>query len=391
MFPPLGIRRTTVDSTAPFGAITAGVDDLYRLELGLSFPDGFQRDGTGPIDRHRLGAGRYRPRPRAPAHRHEQRPPERVSPDPRHRVAVIILTEDDRFDARAAALAVAARLDPLGRDALAPLECRSCPEWNRGHEPVRVFGNAYYVGTEGLGAMLITSDQRHVLIDGALPQSAPLIAANIAALGFRLGDVRLILSSHPHYDHAGGIAPLARASGAAVRASVRATEVLRTGRSGADDPQYGGLIPFEGTPVVSAFAAGDTLRVGPLAIAPVATPGHTPGGTSWSWRSCEGDRCLDLVYADSQSPISAPGFRYSANAGYPDAVKDFEAGLGRLERLPCDIIVTPHPGASGFWERVAARSAGNAEALVDREGCRKYAAQGREALARRLASEREQR
>ncbi|MGE3614901.1 MAG: subclass B3 metallo-beta-lactamase [Gemmatimonadales bacterium] len=392
IFTPLGIRRTAVDSARPFGAVTAGVDDLYRLELGLSFPDGFQRDGAGTIDPAAgwvpvstasgpgvmltaTNAGRRGAYLRIPA----------------AGVAVIILTEDDRFDARAAALAVAARLDPFARDALTPLDCRSCPEWNRGHEPVRVFGNAYYVGTEGLGAMLITSSQGHILIDGALPQSAPLIAASIAALGFRLGDVRLILNSHPHYDHAGGIAPLARASGAAVRASARAANVIRTGRSEADDPQFGGHLPFEGVPTVTAFAPGDTLRIGPLAIVPVATPGHTPGGTSWTWRSCEGDRCLDLVYADSQSPISDPDFRYSANSAFPDAVPAFEAGLARLERLRCDVIVTPHPGASGFWERVAARTAGNPEALVDPEGCRKYAAQGRAALARRLASERLQR
>jgi metallo-beta-lactamase class B len=130
------------------------------------------------------------------------------------------------------------------------------------------------------------------------------------------------------------------------------------------------------------IADGETVRVGAIALTAHFTPGHTPGGTSWSWRSCARGRCLDLVYADSQTPVSADGFRYTASAAWPTAVADFERGIATIERLRCDLLVTPHPDASGLWERVAARR------VVDPQACRRYAATARERLARRVADER---
>lgn len=265
--------------------------------------------------------------------------------------------------------------------------CPSCAEWNAPQQPLRLFGNSYWVGTHGVGSILITSPQGHVLIDGALPESAPAILAHIRALGFRVEDVKLILNSHAHFDHAGGIAELQRATGAQVAASPWSAAALEHGASGPADPQYGVLLSYAPVHDVRIVADGDTLRVGPLALAAHFTGGHTPGGTTWSWRSCEGTRCLDMVYADSQTPVSADGFHYSRSRTYPSAIADFEHGFATLEALPCDVLVTPHPDASGLWQRVAARDAGAADALVDRGACKAYAAAGRERLKRRLASE----
>ena len=261
-------------------------------------------------------------------------------------------------------------------------ECPSCAEWNAPQRPFRLQGNTWYVGTHGLAALLLTSDSGHVLIDGALPESAPQILANIRALGFRVEDVKLIVNSHVHYDHAGGIAALQRASGARVMASASSAAVLRRGRSGPDDPQYGLLLPYPAVDSVGVVADGETLRVGPIALTAHLTPGHTPGGTSWSWRSCDAaGACLDFVYADSQTPISADGFRYTASASYPAALADFARGEAVLETLSCDVLVTPHPSASGLWERVAAGS------LVDREACRRFAAAARARVAERIKTE----
>lgn len=266
-------------------------------------------------------------------------------------------------------------------------ECPSCAEWNVPQQPVRIFGNTYHVGTHGLSAILITSKQGHVLLDGALPESAPLIQANIKALGFRIEDVKLIVNSHAHFDHAGGISALQRASGAAVAASPASAPVLKRGESGPNDPQYGVLLSFPAVDKVRVISDGETLRVGPLALTAHFTPGHTPGGTSWSWRSCEGGRCLNLVYADSQTPVSADGFLYTRNQTYPSAIADFARGFAVLERLPCNVLLTPHPGASRLWERVAERTRGVKDALVDSGACRRYAATARQQLARRKASE----
>jgi metallo-beta-lactamase class B len=262
-----------------------------------------------------------------------------------------------------------------------PTSCGQCVAWNVPHAPFKLFGNAWYVGTDGLGAILLTSPNGHVLIDGALPESAPRIAENVKALGFRLADVKWILNTHAHFDHAGGIEALRRASGARVAASAWSARVLERGTSVPGDPQHGILQPYPPVPDVRVLADGDTVRVGPIALVMHLTPGHTPGGTTWTWRSCEGDRCLDLVYADSQTPVSADGFSFAHDTTYPNAVQDFARSAALIESLPCDILVTPHPGASALFERVRKGD------LVDRDACRRYAAGAREALAQRLAAE----
>jgi metallo-beta-lactamase class B len=266
-------------------------------------------------------------------------------------------------------------------------ECPSCVEWNAPQRPFRIFGNTYYVGTHGLSAILVTSPAGHVLIDGALPESAPMIRANIEALGFRTGDVKIILNSHAHFDHAGGIAELQRASGATVWASPHSAPVLAAGKSGADDPQFGVLHDYPAVHGVKTFAFGDTLRVGPLALVPRPTAGHTAGGTTWTWRSCEGARCLDLVYADSQTPVSADDFLFSRSTRYPAVLDDFSRGQALLESLSCDVLLTPHPGASRMWERIAADGTPT-DSLVDRGACARYARDARGMLAQRLERER---
>ncbi|MBN8728242.1 MAG: subclass B3 metallo-beta-lactamase [Xanthomonadales bacterium] len=272
-------------------------------------------------------------------------------------------------------------------EAAPPVSCSACAEWNQPQQPFRVFGNTYYVGTHGLGAILVTSPEGHVLIDGALPESAPLIRANIESLGFRMDDVRMILNSHAHFDHAGGIAELQRASGATVAASGPSAAVLEKGTSGADDPQHGVLLDYAPVKKVRVLGDGETVRAGSLALTAHLTPGHTHGGTTWSWQSCEGERCLDVVYADSLTAISAEGFSFT---GSP-VLADFERSYPVLERLPCDILLTPHPGASRLWERLAAREGGKADALVDTTACRRYAEGGRKQLQERLGREAAQR
>lgn len=261
--------------------------------------------------------------------------------------------------------------------------CPSCAEWNAPQAPLRLFANTYYVGTHGLTALLITSPEGHILIDGGLPNSAPLILKNIAALGFNARDIKIILNSHAHYDHAGGIAAIQEVTGARVIASAASAPVIARGLPDHDDPQHGIALPMPPVRNVDVLAAGEVVRLGPLVLTLHATGGHTPGGSTWTWRACEGARCLDFVYADSQSPISEDGFRFSDNRRYPSALADFERGHALLEQLACDILVTPHPGASSLWERVTTAPDG----LVDRDACKRYAASARRALRARLERE----
>ena len=283
-------------------------------------------------------------------------------------------------------IAAAASLQAQARDSLtagySPAECPPCAEWNVATPPVRLFGNVHYVGTRGLSAILLTSSAGHILIDAGLPESAPRIIASIAALGYRVEDVKLIVTSHTHYDHVGGLAALERASGAVVAARAPAATTIERGTSGPEDPQFRSALEFPPVPDVRVIDDGDTLRVGDIVVTAHATAGHTAGGTSWSWRSCEKGECADFVYADSQTPISDDGYLFTQN---PATLRDFERGFATLERLPCDVLLTPHPQASQLWERL------EKSRLKDPEACRGYAANARRQLDRRIATEREAR
>jgi metallo-beta-lactamase class B len=275
-------------------------------------------------------------------------------------------------------------------DDLQPVACGNCAEWNRPQAPFNVVGNTWYVGPAGLSSVLITGPQGHILIDGALPQSAPLIAANIAALGFRIEDVRLIVNSHPHFDHAGGIAWLQRKSGAQVAASQAAVAVLTTGENPHEDPQYEGIkdIPMPKIAKVRGVRDGETLAVGPLRITAHLTPAHAPGGASWSWRSCEkgGAPCHDVVFADSLNPVSDEGFRFSGDAGHPDLTPGFRATIAKVAALPCDVLVSAHPDASGVMGKAAARTEGRNPFIVP-GACRAYADAATRRLDERVAKE----
>lgn len=283
-----------------------------------------------------------------------------------------------------------------------PIKCDSCDEWNAPLAPFKVFGNTYYVGTAGLSALLITSPQGHILLDGGLTQSAPLIAANIVKLGFRVEDIKLILNSHAHYDHAAGIAALQRASGATVVSSASGAEGFARGDAVPDDPQAGfGNNGFPAVKNVRVVKDKDVVRVGALAVTMHNTAGHTPGSTTWTWQSCEPanpspqdpkpsspQKCLNMVYADSISAIAAPGFRFTGDAKTPSRVEQFRKSITTVGELPCDIMITTHPMATDLAGKLKKRAAKPAvDPFIDPQACRVLAANAMKALDARVAEE----
>ena len=260
-------------------------------------------------------------------------------------------------------------------------------DWNTPQKPFALYGNTYYVGTHGLSAVLITSKEGHILIDGGSDKSAPQIVRSIRQLGFRVEDIRLILNSHAHFDHAGGIAELQRLSGADVVAGSAAVPVLRSGQADKGDPQFGNLQPMAPIARVRAARDGDVITLGPLAVTMHATPGHTRGGASWTWTATEQGKPARMVYADSLNAFAAKPFRYSGDPAYPTARVDLERSIATVAGLPCDVLVSAHPEGSDLWQRYARRAARGNAAFIDNTACRTYADKARVRLATQLAQE----
>jgi metallo-beta-lactamase class B len=278
---------------------------------------------------------------------------------------------------------------PSNCERIRTISCAKCAEWSRAQKPFRIYGNTYYVGTHGLSSILITSSVGHVLIDAGLPQSASQIVANMQALGFQVSDIKVIVNSHAHFDHAGGIAELQRLSGARVVASQWSANVLGSGHPRKGDPQYVGGIPMEPVANVQQLRGGQQISAGNVSMTAHITAGHTPGGTSWTWKSCESSVCRSMVYADSLTPVSSNGFHFTSSKDYPDALQDFERSFAFLETTPCDILITPHPEVSLMWERLEAREKGTTpDPFVDPGACGKLAQNGRQLLRERIAQER---
>jgi metallo-beta-lactamase class B len=230
--------------------------------------------------------------------------------------------------------------------------------WNRPAAPFRILGNLYYVGTEGLAAYLLTDPRGHILIDGGLPESAPLIAANIRALGFRLRDVRVLLINHAHFDHAGGLAELKRLSGAALAASAADRADLQAGRAaGRDDHD-----PFPAVHVDRTLVDGEEIRVGATVLKTLLTPGHTRGCTSWTYDTKEAGRKLRVLFACS---LTVAGQDLRGGKIYPDAVGDFRATFAKLRRLQPDVFLNFHAPVFDLAGKRAKQLAGDAFAFVD--------------------------
>lgn len=249
-------------------------------------------------------------------------------------------------------------------------------------EPFRIAGNFYYVGANDVAAFLVTGPEGHVLIDGGYPGTAPMIMASIAKLGFDIRDVKVLLNSEPHYDHAGGLAELQKASGAQLWASEASARALE---AGGDDPDI--MLPIRllmwarvtrYTPprVDHRFADGDTIRVGTTAIVAHLTPGHTRGCTSYSFPVHDGPRTLNVVSACSLVVLG--GSRYEGQQA------DLEHTFATLRGLKADIWVSSHARLWGRYRKFAARDSAKspADPFVDPEGYRAYVDSGEARLRR---------
>jgi metallo-beta-lactamase class B len=239
-------------------------------------------------------------------------------------------------------------------------------------EPFRIAGNFYYVGANDIAAFLIAGPEGHVVLDAGYPTTAQMIMASIAKLGFDIKDVKVLLNSEPHPDHAGGLSVLQQASGAALWASEASADAIASGGDDADMilPLRAliriGVVGYPAPRVNHRFQDGATIRLGPIALTAHVTGGHSRGCTSWSFQVRDGDRVLNVVSACALGVMA--GMRYAEQGA------DFERSFRVLRGLPADIWVTSHARPWGRYRKfVASQTAKNpVDAFIDPEGYRAY-------------------
>lgn len=258
--------------------------------------------------------------------------------------------------------------------------CTDWDDWDKVGPPFRIHGNTYYVGTCGISAILVTGDEGHVLIDSGTEKGVEVVLTNIRELGFDPRDVKILLHSHEHFDHVGGMARLKQVTGARLLASAEAAPVLASGETAANDPQSSMHDAFAPARVDGIVTPGEPVRLGHLALMPVSTPGHTHGALSWQWSSHAGDESAPIVYADSLSPVSSDDYRFG---DHPEYLRAYREGLAALADIDCRIVLTPHPSASAMRANIL----DNGRIAENPSACRDYAVAIGQRLDARLTEE----
>jgi len=244
-------------------------------------------------------------------------------------------------------------------------------------EPFRIAGDLYYVGANDVASFLLTGPEGHILIDGGYPGTASMIQASVEELGFRIEDVRILLNTHYHLDHAGGLAALQEASGAELWVSEADADAVA---SGGDDPRLGplrllvwtGLARYPRPRVDHRFRDGDTIRLGPLALTANVTPGHTAGCTTWTFPVR--DRGRELLAGLVCGMGLPPRVQMFGPDSDPEIAAEYQWSFSRWRSLPVDIFLAPHARAFGRWRKFqASRELDDpAAAFIDPEGYRAW-------------------
>jgi metallo-beta-lactamase class B len=243
-------------------------------------------------------------------------------------------------------------------------------DWIETFPPFKIAGNLYYVGSKGLANYLITTSQGHILINSDLEANVPLIRASVEKLGFKFGDIKILLISHAHWDHDAGSAAVKAATGAKYMVMDADVPVVESG--GKSDFQYGKAATslYAPTKVDRVLHDGDEVKLGDVVLVAHLTPGHTKGCTTWTMKVREGGKSYNVVIIGS--PNVNPGYRLVNNALYPQIASDYDKTFRVLKALPCDIFLGAHGSYFDLEAKYARLKENSVTAFVDPEGCKKF-------------------
>jgi metallo-beta-lactamase class B len=252
-------------------------------------------------------------------------------------------------------------------------------EWNQPVAPLRIIGNVYYVGASDVTSFLIVTPAGDIVLDGGLAQTAPQIAANLQTLGFKLSDVKILLNSHAHFDHAGGLAELKKRSGARLVAMDGDGALLAHGGRG--DFFFGDADPFPPVTPDRTVQDGDKVSLGGTTLTAHLTPGHTRGCTTWTMTTREADKDYNVVFVcsatvlDGYELVDHPG----KPASYPGIAADYEKAFRVWKGLPCDVFLASHGQFFNLTEKREALTNGAKEnPFIDPKGYEEYVSRNEE-------------
>lgn len=241
---------------------------------------------------------------------------------------------------------------------------------NQPADPFRIAGNLYYVGSSDIGSYLVATDAGHILIDAGYPSTVPIIEANVAKLGFKIADVKILLNTQGHGDHAGGFAALKRRTGATLMVSAADADLIE--RGGTRDFSLGDSLTFPAATVDRRLKDGDTVSIGGMTLTAHLTPGHTMGCTTWTFDVQDAGRTLHVVDVCGLSILEKT--RVSGMPAYPNITQDYVRTFATLKKLPVDIFIGAHANYYRGMEKAAARKANpnGPNPFIDPAGYRQY-------------------
>lgn len=222
------------------------------------------------------------------------------------------------------------------------------PSWRQSVEPFRIVGNLYYVGSADLTSFLFVTPKGNILLDTGVPENVPMIKANVEKLGFRFNDIKILLNSHAHFDHAGGFAEIKKLTGAKLVAS--AADIPELARGGRDDFAFGNRYNYPPVKADRIIADSGKVELGGMTLTAHITPGHTRGCTTWTTEISDSGKTYHVVFVCS---VTFPGYKLVNNPKNPTLIAQYQHSFRVLRSLPCDIFLASHGSFFDLSEKIA--------------------------------------